>query len=125
MKIIIALALCISTSSYSQCRIAYKLADVKKELGYGNYKSGYPSERWISYAHDMAYIFYNFNENDVCVSTTILPLTNTDLLFFINKYNNEYRRYDNSTWVFVNNGVNLFVSLNQTDDGKYFFYWHL
>lgn len=122
--LIIALMVISINVSHSQCRIGYSMGDILTEFGVEEATSGYPESPFIYYSYAMYGVFYAFDEEGMCVTTSIIPNTQDDLTFFINKYNKEYRRYTQSIWVMVEDGDNVFVMLRQTPQGEYFFFWY-
>ena len=115
--------LCMHTS-YSQSRLGYSQSEIYEEFkGDKGFVSGYPQERWLSVEVSTALVFFTFNENNVCDVAIISPYTTSDLNYYINRYNAEYKKTSEGHWVIVAEGYNIYISLQQTEDGVYFFNW--
>lgn len=125
MKVIFLLAalFCLNTS-YTQSRLGYSQSEIYEEFkGDKGFISGYPQERWLSVEVSTALVFFTFDENNVCDVTIISPYTTSDLNYYINRYNAEYKKTSEGHWVIVAEGYNIYISLQQTEDGVYFFNW--
>ena len=120
---ILAALFCLNTG-YSQSRLGYSLTEIQQEFkGETSLITGFPQEHWLSLDMSTALVFYTFDDKNVCDGTIISPYTTSDLNYYINRYNAEYKKTSEGHWVIVAEGYNIYISLQQTEDGVYFFNW--
>lgn len=120
---VVIVMLCVQTT-YSQARLGYSLAEISEEFGSDKtFISGFPNESWVSVGFSTALVYYSFNEKKECSETFVSPYTEEDVHYYINKYNDDYKKTSNTTWVIVDANFNIYISLKKTDEGVIFFTW--
>ncbi len=124
MKKLIILFILLTNISHSQIRIGYSLLEIVNEFNIKDLTLN-KEANYISLNTNTAYIFYNLDSNDICISVAICPKTNDYLLEYIQYYENTYKRYSKSTWIEETIYTTpTYISLNKTNKGRYFFYWY-
>jgi hypothetical protein len=126
LKKIISVAtilICMQTAS-AQARLGYSLTEISDEFRSDKtYLSGFPKDKWVSVNFSTALIYYSFNDRLECSETYISPNTEEDIQYYINKYNTDYKKTSENTWVIVETDFNIYISLQKTEEGVIFFTW--
>ena len=126
-KLILFLLLLIPGLSKSQPLFGYNPSQVREEHLDANWhydKYGDAKDLLVMY-YDTESIrtMYFFDYRNVSTGTVILPKNKGILQWFIETYNNRYVIIDNTHWKFYNDGSVFRCSLEQTNDGRYYFDW--
>ena len=115
------------TTIYSQARMGYTLENIKNEFNgpEENFEINFTNEglKFASITTPETYVFYYFNESDICISSIILPRNVKVLNNIVRKYNNEYIIISNTEWkIYYSNGI-IRIKLIFDDELEYAFIW--
>lgn len=126
MKILLlTISLCLSLLTYSQARNGYSLSEILTEFQYEEVNTGYPDHQWVSVKLSLCTVVYNFDEDNICSSTFIIPNTLEDIAYYTNKYDKELRKISKGYWVQIAKNLNTYVEfLEDEKTGGFYFYWH-
>jgi len=113
----------ITNFMFSQARIGYsekqikdEFYDCKFEIKYSDY-----GQKYIT-TNDFyrCFVFYYFDENNICSSCLIVPKTSGDLNFYVEEYNKECVIISNTQWKFYTNSGIIDINLIFGDNFTYF-----
>ena len=114
----------LTTFSFSQARLGYTFSEISKEFSKEVISHGYPERQFLLVELAIADVYYVFDNSFVCTEVLVSPANAYCLQYFLNKYNQDYFKMNENTWINISDGVNTYVDILQAADGSYFFKWH-
>jgi len=126
-KILLVLTLMLTTLSYSQSRLWYTYAEIKKEFqNTYEFTTGYAEGlgKYLQFETGDAVVAYYFNESNLCYLTTYIPLTEGRLHYLVEEYNKKYVIQSENEWKVYTNGSTVTVELKYVDNSGYYFLYY-
>ena len=111
----------------AQSRVGHSVANIKTAFSAPSYQlldgTTDDGQYYIYINTTHAVVFYYFNNYNKCDMSVIVPKTQGDLNYYVEKYNSQYVIRDKKNWTaYLEGGVNN-IKLVYLDNGGYAFYW--
>ena len=127
-KLTLFLLMLIPMKGISQAKIGYNPSELRAEFPSANWtysKWGeYGNQNMVmSWSSENILTNYFFNEDNITIICTIVPLNQSTLQAVVEIYNKRYVIIDSNTWRFYSDGTIFLCRLKTLEDGTFYFAW--
>ena len=126
-KLILVLALLLTTVAQSQSRLGYSYSEILTEFKPKyEFTTGFSEElgKYLQFNMITASLTYYFNAENLCYTVILLPSSKEDMHAYIEKYNNKFTIISDTEWKMYGDGVTVTIELIYVEEGGYFFLFY-